>query len=115
MLEEGLQARFERHRRVSAYFLECARGVGLAPFVAESARLPQLTTLRVPEGVDDLAVRKRLLSEHNLEIGGGLGALKGQLWRVGLMGYGATEANAERCAAALREQIATERGAAARR
>lgn len=115
VLEEGLEARFERHRRVSTYFLECARGLGLAPFVAESARLPQLSTLRVPAGVDDLAVRKRLLAEHDLEIGGGLGALKGQLWRVGLMGFGATEANAERCASALRDVLAGERGAAARR
>jgi alanine-glyoxylate transaminase/serine-glyoxylate transaminase/serine-pyruvate transaminase len=55
------------------------------------------------------------LAEHDLEIGGGLGALKGQLWRVGLMGFGATEANAERCASALRDVLAGERGAAARR
>ncbi len=50
-------------------------------------RLPTLTTVRVPSGVDDLVVRKRLLNEFNIEIGGGLGDLKGKIWRIGLMGY----------------------------
>lgn len=101
VLEEGLSARFERHQRVSRAFLELARGLKLAPFVEDSVRLPQLTTLRIPEGLDDVALRKRMLLEHGIEIGGGLGALKGRLWRVGLMGHGASEANARRCAEAL--------------
>ncbi len=107
VLEEGLSARFQRHERVSRAFLALARELGLSPFVPDELRLPQLTTLRVPEGVDDLALRKRLLLEHGIEIGGGLGALKGKLWRVGLMGHGADERNAQRCAAALGALLGT--------
>lgn len=101
VLEEGLSARFERHRRVSRVFLDFARELKLAPFVEDALRLPQLTTLRIPEGVDDVALRKRLLLEHGIEVGGGLGPLKGRIWRVGLMGHGANESNARRCATAL--------------
>jgi alanine-glyoxylate transaminase/serine-glyoxylate transaminase/serine-pyruvate transaminase len=114
VLEEGLAARFERHERVAAWFRERAGQLGLEPFVEAGARLPQLTTLRIPQGIDDLRVRTRLLGEHGIEIGGGLGALKGQLWRVGLMGHGATESNAQHCLEALTTLLESERAAAPR-
>ncbi len=114
VLEEGLAARFERHERVAAAFRESASRIGLEAFVEEGARLPQLTTLRIPGGVDDLRVRTRMLAEHGIEIGGGLGALKGKLWRVGLMGHGAVESNAQRCCEALAQLLESERAAAPR-
>ena len=61
--------------------------MGLTLHVAREHRLPSLTTVRVPEGVDEMAVRRRLLQEFNIEIAGGLGELKGKVWRIGLMGY----------------------------
>jgi alanine-glyoxylate transaminase/serine-glyoxylate transaminase/serine-pyruvate transaminase len=67
--------------------------MGLRLHVQEGYRLPPLTTVRVPEGVDEMAVRRGLLQEHNIEIGGGIGALKGQVWRIGLMGYSSTAPN----------------------
>jgi alanine-glyoxylate transaminase/serine-glyoxylate transaminase/serine-pyruvate transaminase len=67
--------------------------LGLKMLVDEPYRLWSLNTVRIPEGVDDAKVRKTLLEEFNLEIGGGLGVLKGKIWRVGLMGYSSTEAN----------------------
>lgn len=115
VVEEGLSARFERHERTSRAFLALARELGLSPFVRDELRLPQLTTLRIPDGVDDLVVRKRLLLEHGIEIGGGLGALKGKLWRVGLMGHGADERNAQRCAAALGALLGSRVGSASAR
>jgi alanine-glyoxylate transaminase/serine-glyoxylate transaminase/serine-pyruvate transaminase len=66
-------------------------------------RLPTLTTVRVPAGVDEAAVRKTLLEQYNVEIGGGLGALKGRVWRVGLMGYSSQQKNVALLLAALRK------------
>jgi len=85
--EEGLEARFARHRQNAALLYEGLEALGLTLFVPAAIRLPSLTTVRIPAGVDDLTVRKRLLSEYNIEIGGGLGELKGKIWRVGLMGF----------------------------
>ena len=56
-------------------------------------RLPDLTTVRIPEGIDDMAVRSRLLSDYSIEIGGGLGDLAGKIWRIGLMGHSCRERN----------------------
>lgn len=85
--EEGLEARFARHRRNAELLWQGLGEIGLEPFIAAEHRLPTLTTVRIPTGVDDLTVRKRLLTEYNIEIGGGLGELKGKVWRVGLMGF----------------------------
>ena len=85
--EEGLDERIARHRRNAEFFWEGLAELGLECHVAYSHRLPSLTTIRVPEGVDEGLVRKRLLEEYNIEIAGGLGELKGKVWRVGLMGY----------------------------
>ncbi|HET6374274.1 MAG TPA: alanine--glyoxylate aminotransferase family protein [Candidatus Polarisedimenticolia bacterium] len=101
-LAEGLDARHARHRKVWEQLCRGVEGLGLEFLVEERYRLPVLTTLRVPEGVDERAVRGRLLSEHNIEIGGGLGPLAGKIWRVGLMGYSAREENVARFLTAMR-------------
>jgi alanine-glyoxylate transaminase/serine-glyoxylate transaminase/serine-pyruvate transaminase len=85
--EEGLEARFARHRANAELLWAGLEELGLTLHVPAERRLPVLTTVRVPEGVDEASVRKRLLSEYNIEIAGGLGALKGKIWRIGLMGY----------------------------
>jgi alanine-glyoxylate transaminase/serine-glyoxylate transaminase/serine-pyruvate transaminase len=88
VLEEGLDARFARHRMNAQALAAGLKAMGIDYVTAEGHRLPQLNCVSIPEGVDDLAVRKRLLREWNVEIGGGLGDLKGRAWRIGLMGYG---------------------------
>jgi len=85
--EEGLESRFERHRANAALLWEGLEALGLELHVSPDRRLPTLTTVLVPEGVDEGAVRRRLLDEYNIEIAGGLGAFKGRVWRIGLMGY----------------------------
>jgi len=105
VLEEGLDARFERHRRHSEMLCEGLAGLGLAPRVPELERLTPLTTIAIPDGVDDAAVRGHLLRHYGLEIGGGLGPMKGNTWRVGLMGAGSTERNVKLCLAALGEAL----------
>ena len=92
--EEGLDNRFERHRRNHLGLVRGIEAMGLKMLVAEPYRLWSLNTVVIPEGMDDLKARKKLLQEYNLEIGGGLGTLKGKIWRVGLMGYSSSEANA---------------------
>ncbi len=84
--EEGLQARFTRHKRHAAALAAGLGAMGLRLFAREGHRLPSLTTVCVPEGCDEAAVRSGLLNEFSLEIGGGLGPVKGKVWRVGLMG-----------------------------
>lgn len=93
VVEEGLEARFERHRRNHQALMDGLNAMGLSIATAEGNRLPQLTCVRIPDGVDDLAIRKRLLTEWNLEIGGGLGDFKGKVWRIGLMGHSSRMAN----------------------
>jgi alanine-glyoxylate transaminase/serine-glyoxylate transaminase/serine-pyruvate transaminase len=99
--EEGLEARFGRHRLNSDALAAGLRACGLRLLVEDAYRLPSLTAVCVPEGVSDLDVRGRLRREHGIEIGGGLGELKGRIWRVGLMGYGSRRENVERLLAAL--------------
>ncbi len=91
--EEGLEARFERHRRNAQLLWQGLQELGLEPFVPASHRLPTLTTVKVPAGVDEGQVRRRLLEEYNIEIAGGLGALKGVVWRIGLMGHSSRPEN----------------------
>lgn len=86
VVEEGLEARFARHRRVSGALAAGLEAMGIGFVTVEGHRLPQLSCVRIPEGVDDLAVRKRLLADWGIEIGGGLGPFKGKAWRIGLMG-----------------------------
>jgi len=91
--EEGLDARWDRHQRLSKALIAGLEALGLPILAPKAHRAPTLTVARIPEGVKDIEVRKALLSEHNLEIGGGLGALKGQVWRIGLMGESCSRAN----------------------
>jgi alanine-glyoxylate transaminase/serine-glyoxylate transaminase/serine-pyruvate transaminase len=87
LLEEGLEARWARHVRNHKALKAGLLALGLTYTAADGHQLPQLNAVRIPAGVDDGAVRKRLLDEFNIEIGGGLGDLKGKAWRIGLMGY----------------------------
>ncbi|UCH59918.1 MAG: alanine--glyoxylate aminotransferase family protein [Anaerolineales bacterium] len=91
--EEGLQARFARHRTNAELLWEGLEALDLSMLVPLQNRLPTLTTPLVPPGVDELVVRQRLLNEFNIEIAGGFGPLKGQIWRIGLMGFSSRPEN----------------------
>ncbi len=91
--EEGLQPRWARHRQHHLALVAGIEAMGLEMVVAQSERLPMLNTIRIPEGADDLKVRKALLNQFGIEIGGGLGDFAGKAWRVGLMGHAACREN----------------------
>jgi alanine-glyoxylate transaminase / serine-glyoxylate transaminase / serine-pyruvate transaminase len=93
VLEEGMESRIARHKWNAAALAAGIGAMGLSLHAQEGYRLPPLTTVRVPEGVDELKLRQRLLLDHNIEIGGGIGAMQGKILRIGLMGYGSTEPN----------------------
>jgi len=101
VVEEGLEARHARHLLNHRALKAGLSAMGLDYVTAEGHQLPQLNCIRIPAGVDDLAVRKRLLADWGIEIGGGLGPLKGQAWRIGLMGHGSRQANVTLVLAAL--------------
>jgi alanine-glyoxylate transaminase/serine-glyoxylate transaminase/serine-pyruvate transaminase len=98
---EGLPARWQRHEHHHIALVEKLDAIGLSLFPAPADRLWSLNAVRVPDGVDEPAVRRRLLEDHGIEIGAGLGPLAGQIWRVGLMGSGSTMANVDRLMQAL--------------
>lgn len=106
VLEEGLAARYERHRLHAAALAAGLGALGLVLPVPEPERLPPLSLVLVPDGVDEARVRKHLLDEFSLEIGAGLGKFKGNAWRIGLMGFGATRRNVSLCLAALASALA---------
>ncbi|CAN5273261.1 hypothetical protein BH24ACT9_BH24ACT9_06570 [soil metagenome] len=89
VLEEGLDAVITRHAAVGKALQDGLQAMGLELFAAEGHRLPELTTVRVPEGVDSAAVRGKLLQHYNIEIGAGAGEFAATVWRIGLMGYNA--------------------------
>ncbi|WP_027468490.1 pyridoxal-phosphate-dependent aminotransferase family protein [Deefgea rivuli] len=93
LAEEGLEAAWARHAAMHAELRDGLEAMGIEFVVAAADRLPQLNTVHIPAGVDDAAVRARLLADYNLEIGAGLGALAGKAWRIGLMGYAARREN----------------------
>jgi alanine-glyoxylate transaminase/serine-glyoxylate transaminase/serine-pyruvate transaminase len=101
VIEEGLEARFARHQRNAKALKAGLIAMGLSYVAAEGYQLPQLHCVRIPAGIDDLTVRKRLLNEWGIEIGGGLGGLKGKAWRIGLMGQGSRQVNVTLLLAAL--------------
>ncbi|NOZ21213.1 MAG: alanine--glyoxylate aminotransferase family protein [Planctomycetes bacterium] len=103
--EEGLKARFARHMRNHRALVAGLEAMGLKLFAQEGHRLPMLNTVEIPEGVEDVPVRKALLKDHNIEIGGGLGKFKGKLWRIGLMGHSSTLNNVVLCLGALEKQL----------
>src|SRR5690606_20280650 len=86
VLEEGLEARFARHQAMPALLRDGLAELGIAYLGAEGHRLPMLNAVGVPDGVDDASTRRRLLDDYGIEIGGGLGELRGKAWRIGLMG-----------------------------
>ena len=103
--EEGLEASWERHRRVSEELRVGLEALGLRYLVDEAYRLPQLSSVQVPTHADEALIRHRLLHEHGIEIGGGLGDLAGKIWRFGLMGHSCRPENVERVLGALRELL----------
>jgi len=106
VLEEGLEARWERHRQNQQALIAGLEAMGIGLFVANPAdRLVTVTGVRVPEGVDDLKARRQLLDEFNIEIAGGFGPLKGKLWRIGLMGYSSQRGNVLLLLAALEKVL----------
>ena len=103
VLEEGLEKRWARHAEVGALFQDHVRDRDVALLADDRHRLPQLTTFAWPEGVDERSLRSRLLDEHGIEVGGGMGPFAGRAWRVGLMGTGATHGNVDRLLHAVDE------------
>lgn len=101
VLEEGLPAVFARHRAAHEALVVGLEARGLTLPVAPESRLPMLNAVSVPPGIDEAAVRRRLLEEHRIEIGAGLGPLAGKIWRIGLMGHTARPENVDRLLRAL--------------
>lgn len=103
--EEGLETSHARHAAAHQQLKAGLEPMGIKFVVPEPNRLPQLNTIYIPEGVDDAEIRSRLLNEYNLEIGSGLGALAGKVWRIGLMGDSARKEKVLFCLAALKEVL----------
>lgn len=103
--EEGLENSWNRHRDMHQALVQGLEPLGLEFVVNADYRLPQLNVVAAPEGVNEADVRKRLLGEFNLEIGAGLGAFAGKVWRIGLMGYAARNENVQLCVSALKACI----------
>ena len=93
VVEEGVSTRYQRHERNAKALIAGAEAIGLQPAATENYRAPMLTTLLIPEGIDDVAIRRRLIEDYSIEIGGGLGIFAGKAWRIGLMGDAANERN----------------------
>jgi alanine-glyoxylate transaminase/serine-glyoxylate transaminase/serine-pyruvate transaminase len=102
---EGLENSWQRHAHNYQMLRAGLEGMGLEFYVDAEYRLPQLNAVKVPEGVDEAAVRSFLLNEYNLEIGAGLGPLAGKIWRIGLMGASSTEKHVELCLEALKAAL----------
>jgi alanine-glyoxylate transaminase/serine-glyoxylate transaminase/serine-pyruvate transaminase len=108
LFEEGVQAVQVRHAREHEALVAGLEALGLQMLVDPKHRLPQLNTVRVPDGIDEAQVRAHVLKEWDLEIGAGLGPLKGQVWRIGLMGASATPWHVKICLTALGEALAAQ-------
>ena len=103
--QEGVENCWTRHQKNAEYLWQKLEAFGLTLHVEKQFRLPTLTTVRIPEGVDGKAIQSRLLNEYNIEIGGGLGELAGKVWRVGLMGYNSRPESVDRLLSALGEVL----------
>ncbi len=103
VLEEGLENRWARHRENHFLLKDDLQELGIEFLVKEGFRLPMLNSVIIPNGVDDIAVRRKLLNEYNIEIGGGLGNLAGKVWRIGLMGESSTPNHVNMLIAALKK------------
>jgi alanine-glyoxylate transaminase/serine-glyoxylate transaminase/serine-pyruvate transaminase len=107
-MEEGLEARFARHRANAAQLWAGLEALDLTMHVPPEHRLPALTTVRIPNWLDEAQVRAQLRDDYNIEIAGGFGPLKGLIWRIGLMGFSSRRENVTLLLAALREILASE-------
>ena len=105
LLEEGLEAAWDRHATLHAKLVEGLEALGLELAVPAGERTPQLNAVTVPDGVDEAGVRAQLLARHNLEIGAGLGPMAGKIWRIGLMGQSCTQRHVDLCLSALGEAL----------
>ena len=103
VLEEGLENRFNRHQQNHELLRDGLEAMGFEFLVDKAYRLPMLNAVKIPAGVDEANVRKRLLEEYNIEIGGGLGPYAGKIWRIGLMGESATKNHVNMLLSALRD------------
>jgi alanine-glyoxylate transaminase / serine-glyoxylate transaminase / serine-pyruvate transaminase len=103
--EEGLANSWQRHQKNVEYLWEGLENLGLSMHVEQEYRLPTLTTVCIPTGVDGKAIARQLLNEYNIEIGGGLGELAGKVWRVGLMGFNSRKESVDQLLAALRQVL----------
>ena len=108
--EEGVEAAWQRHVLHHRALMSGLAALGLEPVVPEDERLPQLQVVKIPGGCDDGSIRRQLLEQHGLEIGGGLGDLAGKVWRIGLMGQAATRRNVLHCLAALESVLGDAQG-----
>jgi alanine-glyoxylate transaminase/serine-glyoxylate transaminase/serine-pyruvate transaminase len=106
VLEEGLEARYARHRRHSAALMAGLAELGCTPNAAEGHRLPSLNCVQTPAGVEEAPIRKALLESFDIEIGGGLGPLAGKVWRIGLMGEGSRQESVFTVLSALEQSLA---------
>jgi alanine-glyoxylate transaminase/serine-glyoxylate transaminase/serine-pyruvate transaminase len=108
VLEEGLEARVSRHQHNGEALRAGLEAMGLTLHAQEGYRLPLLTTVRIPEGIEDVKLRRALLYEHSIEIGGGLGPLAGKVWRIGLMGMGSSAENVLAVLQALEQELSAQ-------
>ena len=105
ILEEGLDAVWTRHRGVGDHLQTALPELGFRLLAQEGHRLPELTTAWLPEGADDAALRRALLGDYGIEVGGGLGQFAGKAWRIGLMGHTARERSVVTLLGALRDLL----------
>lgn len=103
LLNEGLENVYKRHEDNGKLLQQELQSAGFELLAAEGYRLPQLTAFRLPQGLDDIRLRRELLNLYGIEVGGGLGPLKGQIWRVGLMGHSSNLANVRLFMGALQD------------
>tara|TARA_B100000315_G_scaffold260498_1_gene322399 strand:+ start:7060 stop:8220 length:1161 start_codon:yes stop_codon:yes gene_type:complete len=105
IVQEGLENVWARHRETSAIIVAGMEEMGFSMLVDADVRLPELLTIKLPDGIDDGAVRGKLINDYGIEISAGLGPFAGKLWRIGVMGEGARPENAERVLSAIKECI----------
>ncbi len=114
ILDEGMEKVFQRHKENQLLLVKGLEELGMKMLVEAPYRLPMLNAVSVPQGIDELAIRRRLRNEFKIEIGGGLGQLAGKVWRIGLMGYTSRKENVESLLAALQASAEVVSGHGAR-
>jgi len=105
IIDEGVENVHERHRKSHEYLVDGLESLDLKMLVDKPYRLPMLNAVKIPDGVNDGIVRSTLLTDHNIEIGGGLGVFAGKVWRIGLMGHSAYEQNVDKLLGVLKNQL----------